>query len=381
MSSENPFGKAAADITVNITDFDDAALTDDEIIAKAFAYAAQYKSKTLVFSGRDFIISRAITVDSDTEVIIDGVKIKQADKTFDNVFRGNNITLDKEYPNGLAVGITDIENIKITGKNGAEIAGPDINRKDGEEDMVGDKYGWRTVQILFAKVNGCEISDLHFTKTRCWCISFEMSKNVKVHDVNVVSACPNGDGVDVRTGCSDFEIYNISGSTMDDCVACTGIYGTYLENKDKDAYPMEISRGLKPFMSAADLAIHHIKIHDITATGRYHQIICCSAGGIKIHDIEIRDCRCFNTMPVRLDALIEMYSGRYLFFGDYTDDDISDVHIHNIDNSVYPYVLRVDDKVKNVTADGLIQRRSDGDGIFYYEKGDGVSVTNSKIIK
>ena len=353
-------------------------MSDDEIIKNAFDFVRNVKNKTVIFDSRDYLISKAVLIDSDTTVIIDGITIKQADNTFDNVFRGNNAVFDSNYPNGLAVGITDIKNIKIIGKTNAVISGPNINRTENGVEMVGDGFGWRTIQVLFAKVSNCEVCGLNFEKTRCWAMSFEKSDNLLIHDINVVSTCPNGDGVDIRSGCHDAEIYNISGLTMDDTVACTGIYGAYHENKD-GAYPCEISRMLNPKMSPEELSIRNIKIHDITAIGRYHQVICCSAGGIKVHDISIYNCKADGTADVQLHSLIEMYSGRYIFFGDYTDDDIYSIRVNNIDNNTYPYVLRIDDKVKDVWANKLIQRRTD-DEIVHLEKEEGVTITNSRKI-
>ena len=51
--------------------------------------------------------------------------------------------------------------------------------------------------------------------------------------------------------------------------------------------------------------------------------------------------------------------------------------INNIDNNTYPYILRIDDKVKNVWVNKLFQRRTD-DEIVHLEKKDGVTITNSR---
>lgn len=374
--------KLNSHIEIKVSDFDDSALDDDTIIENAFNFAKLYEKKTIILDGRNYNISKAILVDSNTTIIIDGITIKQKNETFDNVFRGNNITLNEDYPNGCAQSIDlELQNIAIIGKNGAIISGCDINKKDADgNDMVGDAYGWRTIQILFACVYNFELCGITFEKTRCWCNSFEMSEKLKIHDLSISSTCANGDAVDIRCGCKDVEIYNISGVTTDDCIACTNIYGqkkSYPEELTMTEYTMEIARKMKPKKTLDELTIRNISIHDITATGRYHQVICCSAGLMHIENISICNCSCENKQSFQLDAQIQLYgSDTYFDYGTYKENDIKKIRINNIKNSVYPCILKTDVKVDDVLANKLIQNNLEG-SVSSIKYVDGVVITNS----
>ena len=55
--------------------------------------------------------------------------IKQKNEVFDNIFRGDNLTIDSENPYGYPVEIRNLKNIKIIGKGTAILEGPDVHKK------------------------------------------------------------------------------------------------------------------------------------------------------------------------------------------------------------------------------------------------------------
>ena len=71
------------------------------------------RERTVVFDGKDYFIDEAIILTSNTHVIVDGCKIKQNDKVFDNIFRGENVIINPDDPYGYTAG--DIHDIKIDG--------------------------------------------------------------------------------------------------------------------------------------------------------------------------------------------------------------------------------------------------------------------------
>ncbi|HPF57018.1 MAG TPA: glycosyl hydrolase family 28 protein, partial [Clostridiales bacterium] len=200
-------------------------INDDERITACFAEAKRQKNSTVVFRGRDFVISRAIEVGSDMTILVDDCTIKQADGAFDNVFRGANIKIDSEKPFGDAQDVAPLENVKIIGRGKAVIEGCDKNRRgfhtvlEQEQDMTGDFWGWRTYQMMFCNAKNLEIAGLTFVKTRCWCITIDLSSDVYVHDLSIFSTIKNGDGVHFLSGCHDILVERIKGVTSDDTVA------------------------------------------------------------------------------------------------------------------------------------------------------------------
>lgn len=98
-----------------------SGVTDDEAIFCCMADAAAFGERTVIFDGEDYLISKAVLLPSNTTVIIDGCTIKQADETFDNVFRGDNLVIDESNPFGTPLQINPIKNVKILGKTATEL--------------------------------------------------------------------------------------------------------------------------------------------------------------------------------------------------------------------------------------------------------------------
>ena len=84
------------------------------------------------------------------------------------------------------------------------------------------------------------------------------------------SNCPNQDGIDLRTGCNNFVIENISGFTQDDTVALTNGEPTY------DVVGM-------------DNSIHNVIIRNITTGTRCAQVRLLNHFGRKVYNITIEN--------------------------------------------------------------------------------------------
>src|SRR5574344_1171658 len=64
--------------------------------------------------------------------------------------------------------------------------------------------------------------------------------NVCVDSINIESDVKNGDGIDLRAGCHHFRIWNITGNTSDDTVACTALFHSQKQFPFKKyLYPLE----------------------------------------------------------------------------------------------------------------------------------------------
>ena len=269
---------------------------DDTAISECFAARAKICGEaTIIFSGKDYVISRAILIPANTTVIVDGCKIKQADLTFDNVFRGDNLMLAKDDPYGLPLEIKPIENISIIGKNGAEIHGPEKHPKllnyatKREESPLGDFWGWRTLTVSLSRCSGFEISGFSFKNARCWALSFDMCTDGYIHDLHLNTNVKNGDGIDFRAGCHNCIVENITGYTSDDTVACTAVTTckAVLPSPSKVypgefyLYPMEPTAYISE-RSAYEKDISGITIRNIRTSGKEHGIICLAANGCKM---------------------------------------------------------------------------------------------------
>jgi exo-poly-alpha-galacturonosidase len=72
--------------------------------------------------------------------------------------------------------------------------------------------------ILLMNCRNVEIQGLNVQDPPCWTIHYIYSEGITCHDLNIVSTCRNGDGLDPDSS-NDSYIFNCSFSTGDDCIA------------------------------------------------------------------------------------------------------------------------------------------------------------------
>lgn len=337
-------------------------LSDSEAIELCFEEAKKNGGqKTVVFDGKDYFIDRAILIPSNTEVIIDNCTIKQNDYVFDNIFRGDNLLINGIDPYGAPIDVFPINNIKIVGKGNAKLIGTDKNRigyhpvfKEYQK-MVGDFWGWRTIMCSFSYAKGIQISGLNLSQTMCWSTCFDNCQDVYVHDMEIYSHVKNGDGIDLRSGCNHCRIENIKGFTSDDSVACTALsrgcrYPALIH--EKYLAPLE------PYNSShenIDGSIHDITIKNISTGGQCHGVICLSAWGNKIYNVEISNLN--ETNEGAREATVKVYTG----YGDgYNYGDIHDITIKNITATTSKYAYMTNCDTANLTLENIVQNNPKG---------------------
>ena len=288
-----------------------AAKNDDEAIRLCLEDSKNEPERVIVFDNPSYVISQAILLPSDTIVILDGCHIKQADFTVDNVFRGDNIVCDPDNPMSVPLACTPIQNLKILGRNGARISGPDRNRVgyhpvlEEEQEMVGDFWGWRTFTILLSNCTGFEISGMKLDQSRCWTVTLDLCRNGVIRDLEIETNVKNGDGIDLRAGCQKIRIENITGDTSDDSIACTA-----LGMAEKTVYP--IGNYLYPLEPSCCLEykerdISDIQIQNIQTGGCHHAVICLAADGCRVHDVFIDGVQ--EVGDGKREATVKLYTG------------------------------------------------------------------------
>ena len=99
-----------------LSDFLSAADTDDDAIARMLAAGKSHPSRTYHFDV-PVTIRRAIPLPSDTTILVEA-DIRQADGTFDCVFRGANVALDDDLA-FLPPVVEPLRNIRIVGARSA----------------------------------------------------------------------------------------------------------------------------------------------------------------------------------------------------------------------------------------------------------------------
>ncbi|MBE6376269.1 MAG: hypothetical protein E7050_07375 [Lentisphaerae bacterium] len=374
----------AGNMEVNVGDYLKPGMNDSQAVDAALYVSRNAESRTLIFKGKTFILTKAVELPSNTTVIIDNCTIKQADYTFDNIFRGNNYVIDPENPFDYVLEVKPLKNIRIIGKGNAVISGCDKNvtiyhpNLKEEQVGVGDYYGWRTHLIHFANLENFEIGNLKIEKSRCWAVAFGMSTRGHIHDIEFDTHVKNGDGLDLLYGCSHILVENITGFTSDDTVAIGGCHDSLPSKAPQYLYTCTPWLKYQLTLDKKRRDSHDIEIRNIRTGGIYHAIIMLCYGGAQMYNIKISD---ITDTGKRNCHLVDLYTG-YGYGSGYNPGDIHDVEISNINGdsdcrgNEVKAALTIQLPVKNVTVSNIINKGNGKDCIITHP--DGITVKDVK---
>lgn len=217
-----------------------------------------------------WIISDTILLPSDMTVELDNAHLRFADGVFCNMFRNRNmytparLTLEGEQ-----------HDIRILGRGNAVLDGG-VHNGLIEKTSLKDGYPhiYHNSFILLHNVRDFELSGFRMAEPRWWCVNLIYCAYGRVRDLDVQARdnVPNQDGIDLRCGCHDILIENITGQGGDDLIALTGFQGT--ERKHA--------------VAGKCLDIHSVVIRNIRGSSVTKAIVALrNQDGVKLHDIHI----------------------------------------------------------------------------------------------
>ncbi len=233
--------------------------TDTQRIRSAIE-AAKESTRQVTIPSRNangtnlWLLDSAILIPGNMTIILDNCVIQLSDQCRDNMFRSDNV----------GIGITDpvrLENISIIGLGDVILRGANNPRATGdgariltlnpaEEKEKGNwrvSYGsdagkegkkqkgdWRNIMILMAHVDGFKLENINIENSHAWAVSFERVRNADISDIRINNPeitnidgrevlVSNKDGINLRHGCKNFRIDNISGRTGDDFIALSSL--------------------------------------------------------------------------------------------------------------------------------------------------------------
>ena len=168
-------------------------------------------------------IDRAILLPDHMTVELDGAHLRLADGVRDNLFRNRNC--------GTKEGTTaesEQEDIHLVGKNGAILDG---GKPNGMSERLcrehPGEYPSMKVNLLvwFCNVRDFSVEGLRLIESRWWATCFHFCGNGRISDLDfqMDASLRNRDGIDLRVGCENIIIENITGMTGDDTVALTAL--------------------------------------------------------------------------------------------------------------------------------------------------------------
>ncbi|MBQ3639735.1 MAG: hypothetical protein IJR88_03045 [Clostridia bacterium] len=279
--------------------------TDSETIQNAIDFAKEQGIETVLIPRENertkselWVIDSAVLLPDHITVELDGAHLRLADGVRDNIFRNQNCATEK----GATLDGEQCE-IHLVGKNGAVLDGGTPN---GMSETLcrehPDEYPSMKVNLLvwFCNVRDFSVEGISFIESRWWATCFHYCRHGLLSDLDfhMDATLPNRDGIDIRVGCEEIVIQNITGLTGDDTIALTALSDAGLdgrlvrvEGKHNDIQNITIQNvraascgcALVRLLNADGYVMKHIRIDGVEDTGE-----AISAAGIRFGEENAR---------------------------------------------------------------------------------------------
>lgn len=253
---------------------------------------AKYSGENAVTVTGNYEIDSTIRIPSDFVLTLSNCYLRMADNTFCNMFTNASCGSEKSH----TLEGTD-RNITIQGVGRAILDGGEYNGlcernslKDGRPHISVNNL------LLFANVDGFRVTGLHCRNQRWWALNFLFCRNGYIGNIDFLSDystideegnrhwglsrnkehgygsvyIKNSDGIDLRSGCHDIIIENITGFTEDDTVALTCLAGKLEQMYDVP----ELSHD-----------IYNVIVRNVISSAFCSNVRLLNQGGMKLYNI------------------------------------------------------------------------------------------------
>lgn len=258
------------------------------IIGKMISDAISQGKREVVITG-NYEIEEAIVLPSDFRIVLDNCHLRLKDGVYTNVFTNAASALEKNAENRDS-------GIHVEGRGRAVLDGGNFNglteRNCREKNMP-----MRVNSLIyFINLENFSIKGLSLCNQRYWAVNLVFCSGGEVRDIDIcaddsvlyvdgerdytvsyrdlcrmhLDMMRNADGIDIRKGCHDIIIENITGFTEDDTVALTGLPGS-TEN-DVAGLPRDI---------------YNITVKNIRSSSWCAIIRLLNQGGVKLYNVLI----------------------------------------------------------------------------------------------
>lgn len=260
-------------------------MSDSERIQKAVDNAVKTGRNKVVIPGYNtkrnsnkWIIDNTILLPSDITVVLDNCHLRMADDVICQMFCNKNAYTD--------IGNTqegEQKNIFIKGMGNAVLDGGKENvLNEFTSQKSGNPCITQNLTIYLHNVSNFEIDNLKIKNQRWWAMEFMFARDGRIANlkfelekqyINSYGTWRNQDGIDLRIGCSNIIIENISGETGDDTIALT-------------ALTMDNGHESKQLVDGRDTDIHDVIIQNVRAFSHMCAIVrLLNQQGNKVYNI------------------------------------------------------------------------------------------------
>ena len=284
------------------------------------------------YGGSVYQISNAIEIPSNTTVKIDNCTIRLNDGVLCNIF------ISKGCYNSSMSASQELTDISIIGIGNAVLDGGVHNGIT--EKTATAPNGFSTVRyntsVFFRNVNGFKVSGITVKEPRYWGMTYIYCRNGEISDItfDCSNDAPNQDGIDLRLGCNNIDIFNISGAAGDDVVALT---------------TLNIASDTWFNVQGKNNDISDVSISDVKATslGGHGIVRLLCHHGNKVYNIDIKNIEDIGTNHVQGVLRI----GDINYAGSGTPMQYGDIHSITVDGVISNGRMAIYAPNPNVTTD------------------------------
>ncbi|NMA08534.1 MAG: hypothetical protein GX929_05410 [Clostridiales bacterium] len=219
-----------------------------------------------------WLIDRTILLPSEITVLLDDCRLTLAPGVYENIFRNENLYTDVSLTQA-----GEQHGIRIIGRGMATLDGGEGNDlREANSGRDGRPHIRFNNLILLHNVRDYVLEGFRCENMRWWAINQIFCRNGRLSHLNFYNGdiIPNQDGINLRIGCSEILIEDITGRTGDDVVALT-------------ALPLGSDRALS--VEGRDSDIHDVTIRDVRAHTRQTVVALRNCDGAKLYRIRIEN--------------------------------------------------------------------------------------------
>ncbi len=221
----------------------------------------------------EWIIDKSVLLPSNITIILDDCHLTLKEGVYENIFRNKNMYTEiSTKPEGKQTGIRiiGIGDAILDGGKGNDLTEA-TSMKDGRPSIRFNNF------VLLHNVTDYVLENFSCLNMRWWainqiCCTHGRLENIRFFNGNLIR---NQDGIDLRIGCSNIYINNISGRCGDDVVALSAFAG----GKECEKFLVE---GMTP-------DIHDVIIKNVCADTNYSLVALRNTDGAKMYRIDIEN--------------------------------------------------------------------------------------------
>ena len=170
-------------------------------------------------------IDRAVQIPSSFTLILDNCNLIQETGIYDHMFTNSlSYTEEGKTPEG------EQHDITVLGLGNVVLDGGEHNRL---LEKTSGRYGlprvWKNTMFYWVNVRGLRVENLFIQNQRWWAITHLFCRDAFYKNITfqAIPHVTNMDGIDLRIGCNNFHLENITGRTGDDLIAMTALKGDW----------------------------------------------------------------------------------------------------------------------------------------------------------